>query len=264
MMKPKNFPSGASALLENIDYFHPGFSIDCVVFGYHEKTLKVLLTRYQGFDFWQLPGSFVLRNEDVDAAANRILRELTGLKNVYLRQFHLFGNADRRTGLREGSSDIFRKEYNIHMNKNHWFNNRFITMGYYALVDYTQVQVTSLSSNERVEWKDIHSGLPEYADHRIILEDALSTIRFQLGLIPIGRNLLPEKFTMSELRVLYETLLGKPLNRRNFERKVLSYDFIDKLDEQRKGVAYKSPQLFSFNKEKYFMREIKGLHSDWL
>ncbi len=263
-MDPKKITSGVAALLKNIDFFHPGFSIDCVVFGFHEKTLKVLLTQYKGFDFWQLPGSFVLKNEDVDIAAIRILEELTGLENIYLRQFYLFGKADRRIGLRTNSQEIFRKEYGINIDNNHWFNNRFITMGYYALVDYTKVKITPLSENERVEWKDFDSVFPYYADHRHIIEKAMETIRFQLNLIPIGRELLPEKFTMTELRVLYETILGRPLNRRNFERKVLSYNYIEDLNERLKGVAYKSPKLFSFNEEKYNQAEMKGFNTAWL
>ncbi len=256
--------SGLISLSQEEDVFHPGFSVDCVVFGFHEKTLKILLTNYKGFDFWMLPGSFVLRNENVNDAADRILKELTGLNQVYLRQFHLFGDAARRVGLQPGSREIFRDVLGINLQEQHWFNRRFITMGYYALVDYTQVQVSPLSENEFVEWKNVDSGLPNYADHADIVKKALDTIRFQLGLLPIGRELLPEKFTMTELRVLYETLLGKTLNRRNFERKVLSYDYIEKLTEKRTGVAYKSPNLFSFNIDKYKEAELKGLNADWL
>ncbi len=256
--------SGVSALREDISFFHPGFSIDCVILGFHENTLKILLTKYKGFDFWQLPGSFVLKDEDVDLAANRILKELTGLDKVYLRQFYLFGNANRRLGMRKESIEIFKQEYNIDLSNHHWFNNRYITMGYYALVDYTKVNIKPLSEKEKVEWKDYDSPFPEYADHRAIVDKAMETIRFQLNLIPIGRELLPEKFTMTELRILYETLLGRTLNRRNFERKVLSYDYIEKLMERRKGVAYKSPNLFSFNNEKYELAEMTGINTAWL
>ncbi len=263
-MKPDKVTSGVTALLEDMDFFHPGFSIDCVVLGFHENTLKILLTKYKGFDFWQLPGSFVLKDEDVDLAANRILSEITGLDNVFLRQFYLFGTANRRIGLRKESPEIFKREYGIDLSPNHWFNNRFITMGYYALVDYTKVKIRPLTGNERLEWKDYDSVFPEYADHRFIVEKALETIRFQLNLIPIGRELLPEKFTMTELRILYETLLGRPLNRRNFERKVLSYEYIEKLNERRTGVAYKSPNLFSFNDERYNQAEMRGLNTPWL
>ncbi len=255
--------SGLSSLIQNPNIFHPGLSIDCVVFGFHEKTLKVLLTNYKGFDFWMLPGSFVLNDENVNNAAHRILYELTGLENVFLRQFYLFGDANRRID-RKNTRDVFESLYGIKLDDKHWFNRRFVTMGYYALVDYTKVKISPLSENERVEWKDFDSGLPEYADHNTIMHKAMETIRFQLGLIPVGRELLPEKFTMSELRVLYETILGKPLNRRNFERKVLSYDYIDKLNERLKGVAYKSPTLYSFNLEKYKQAEVKGLNTEWL
>ncbi len=256
--------SGLASLSQDEDFFHPGFSIDCVVFGFHEKNLKILLTNYRGFDFWMLPGSFVLKNEDVNTAANRILYELTGLDKIYLRQFHLFGDSNRRVGLQKGSKEIFKNVLGINLDEKHWFNHRFITMGYYALVDYTKVNISPINENEKVEWKDINSGLPNYADHQNIMQMALNTIRFQLGLIPIGRELLPEKFTMTELRILYETLLGKNLNRRNFERKVLSYDYIEKLEEKRKGVAYKSPKLFSFNLKKYEEKEMKGFNSDWI
>ncbi len=252
--------SGLAALSKEARFFHPGFSIDCVIFGFHKGKLKVLLTNYKGFDFWMLPGSFVLKDENVDVAAHRILHELTGLKKLYLQQFYLFGDADRRIGMQKGSQEVFKDVLGITIDHEHWFHDRFITMGYYALVDYTKAKITPLSENERAEWKEVDSGQPTYADHQAIVRKALETIRFSLGLVPIGHELLPEKFTMTELRVLYETILGRPLNRRNFERKAISLGYIIKLDEKRKGVAYKAPSLFSFDKKKYKQAQTKSFH----
>ncbi len=260
-------------LLKSEDVFHPGFSVDCVIFGFDGDQLKVLMINYPGFDFWKLPGSFVFKNENVDDAALRILQERTGLKNIFLRQFHLFGNKDRLDnwggwGHNEvhgtWRKKVLEKLYNIRSDIQPWFDSRFITLGYYALVDITQVKLKTLTPDyDLVEWKAINEIPVFYADHQEIINKSLETIQSQLSVLPIGKELLPEKFTMTELRMLYEAILGRKLDRRNFQRKILSFGYIGKLNEKRKGGAHKAPSLFYFNEKKYQEAQMRGIGVSW-
>ncbi len=251
--------SGLAALKKPDDFFHPGISVDCVVLGFHEGILKILLSRYEGFDAWMLPGSFVFKDEDVDAAAHRILKERTGLDNIFLRQYYLFGDAHRNLTLKKESKQSFKDVYGIDIDENHWFYRRFMTVGYYALVDFTQVQLSEGYEGETIEWKELNSQLNFYFDHEKLVQKAIETIRQQSGYIPIGKELLPEKFTMPELRTIYETIMGRSLDRRNFQKKALSFGYIEKLDETKKGGAHKAPILYRFNPEKYKQAQDVGM-----
>jgi len=225
----------------------PSVSIDCVIFGFHEGQLKILLNKFNNHKKWMLPGGFVYIDENVDTAAYRLLKERTGLQKIYLTQFYLFGDCDR-TNIEE-NRHILRENYDEH-NAAHWFAQRFVSVGYYSFVDFTEVKIKN-KKDEDVEWFGLNE-IPElYSDHNKIINKALDVIRIQLGFIPIGYELLPEKFTMSELRVIYETILGHTIDRRNFQRKMLSSGLVLQLDEVSKKWGIKSAALFSFNKEKY-------------
>lgn len=229
------------------DTLLPSVSIDCVIFGFHDGELKILLNKFDTLQKWMLPGGFVWINENVDAAAYRLLQERTGLQKIYLTQFHLFGDCDR-TDIQENKEILERN--NVSEGKKHWFAQRFVSVGYYALVDFTKVNI-KLKEDEDVRWYSM-SEIPKlYSDHNKIIEKAVSTIRLQLGYVPIGYQLLPEKFTMTELRVIYETILGQKLDRRNFQRKMLMAGLVIQLDEVSKKFGIKPTALFSFNKEKY-------------
>ncbi len=251
--------SGLAALKKGDDFFHPGISVDCVVFGFHNGILKILLSRYKGFKEWMLPGSFIFKDEDVDAAAHRILKERTGLENVFLKQFYLFGDVSRKINFREESRLAFKKYYGIDIDENHWFYKRMMTVGYFAFVDFTQVQLSDGYEGETIEWKELNSNITFYFDHKNLVNKAIETIRQQLGFMPIGKELLPEKFTLPELRTIYETLLGKPLDRRNFQKKALSLGYIEKLQEKRKGGAHKSPILYRIDPIKYKQAQSDGI-----
>ncbi len=251
-MEQKTQLSGIAALQKAEDFFHPGFSVDCVVLGFHNGNLKILLTRYKGFDKWRLPGSFVFKDEDVDAAAFRILKERTGLDNVFLKQFYLFGNSDRNRKYEQRVSDVLKELYQIDLPEDHWYNRRIMTLGYYALVEYSKVRLPERGyEGEFIEWHDLDHTEPMYADHSDIVKKALEMIRLNLNVLPLGKELLSEKFTLPELRVIYETILGNSLDRRNFQRKILSFGYIEKLNEQRKGGSHKAPNLYKFDTEKY-------------
>ncbi len=236
---------------QNYQQYLPHLSIDCVVFGFHESALKVLILKLKDQDLWGLPGGYVKNEESLNDAANRILTERTGAQDIYLQQFRVFGDLNRSEGFFEDYDD------------KQWHKQRFISIGYYALVDYTDVTPVVDEFSSACEWIDV-ANLPNFMmDHGRILEKALATLRKQLNYKPIGMSLLPEKFTMPELQKLYEIILAKKLNRGNFYRKILRFGILEKLNESRKGGAHKAPDLYRFDPEKYRDALQNGLQSEW-
>lgn len=241
-------------------YFVPSVSIDCVIFGFHDNQLKVLLLKVVNYHGWGLPAGFIYKEEDIDAAAQRILQERTGLTDIFLQQFYIFGNANRCDN---NITKIAFDNLQIKAKPNNWLLQRFLTVGYYALVDFKTVNASHDIFSEEFEWHDIDC-LPTMAmDHGQIVQQALLTLRTHLRYEPVGYNLLPEKFTMPELQKLYETILGKKLDRRNFQRKMLSYDILKRLKQRREGVAHKAPYLYSFDLKKYSTALKDGFQSAW-
>ncbi|QQL48654.1 NUDIX hydrolase [Mucilaginibacter ginkgonis] len=231
-------------------------SIDCVVFGFHEGQLKVLLLKMRNEAKWYLPGGFVLKQEQLDVAANRILKERTSLDHIFLQQFHVFGDPARS----QPHTDMYN---GMVEDKDNWFATRFITIGYYALVDFHNTVPTPDAMSEACVWCNLEEVPALSLDHGQILENALYTLRLQLNYLPIGYNLMPNEFTMPELQKLYETILGKKLDRRNFQRKILAFDILNRSEHPRKGGAHKAPYLYSFNLEKYEQALKDGLASGW-
>jgi len=233
------------------EIYLPNLSIDCVVFGFNNNTLKVLLLKMKNSTHWGVPGGYILKDENINQAANRILRDRTGAESIYLQQFRVFSDLNRSEGFFEDYPDGI------------WNKQRFLSIGFYALVNYSDVNIKLDEFSDACEWKSIND-LPEFMmDHRAIFDKALIRLRKQLNDKPIGYNLLPEKFTMPELQKLYETILGKKLNRGNFYRKILRYDILQKLDESRKGGAHKAPDLYQFDVEKYKKALEQGLNNGW-
>lgn len=231
--------------------FIPHISVDCVVFGFDQSALKVLLLRLKDQPLWALPGGYVRRDESFTVSATRILKERTGAPDIFLEQFEVFGDLNRSEGFFEDYPDDL------------WHKQRFLSVGVYALVNFTDVTPVVDEFSDRCEWCDI-SELPEMMmDHRHILDEALLTLRRQLNYKPIGLNLLADKFTMPELQKLYEIILGKKLNRGNFYRKMLRFGILEKLNESRKGGAHKAPDLYSFNAVHYNEALKNGLQSEW-
>lgn len=239
-------------LLNGDQTFLPHLSVDCVIFGFHEDKLKVLLLKWKGSGQWCLPGGFVKKDEPINDSANRILKERTGLQFIYLKQFHTFGEPERER----------KKEEFLNLQgatKKSWIMQRFITIGYYALVEFSKVNPEPDLLSEECKWCDIHK-LPRLVyDHSTILATALETLRLSLNDYPVGFNLLPEKFTMPELQTLYETILDKPIDRRNFQKKMLALGLMDRLKERKTGGAHKAPYLYRFDKKKYEKAMKQGL-----
>jgi len=230
----------------------PSISIDCVVFGFNAGALKVLLLKIKDQDLWSLPGGYVGKQEDIDAAAKRILFQRSGAQNIFLQQFGVFAELNRSEGFFAEFEDTL------------WHKQRFVSLGFYALVDFTDVIPVVDDVSSDIEWRDIDDIPALMMDHRKIFDEALLTLRRQLNYKPIGYNLLQEEFTMPELQRLYEIILDKKLNRGNFYRKMIAYDILDKMDEPRKaGGAHKAPNLYKFNTEKYQAALENGLKEGW-
>jgi ADP-ribose pyrophosphatase YjhB (NUDIX family) len=231
-------------------------SIDCVVFGFHEGQLKVLGLKIKNEASWYLPGGFVMKDEPIEMAADRILKERTGLDKIFLQQFRVFGDPDRARPHHDMYKDMIPQEEN-------WFSMRFLTIGYYALVDFVNVNPTPDGHSESCTWYDL-TDLPDFKlDHAQIVQSALDTLRLQLNYQPIGYNLMPKEFTMPELQKLYETILDKKLDRRNFQRRMLGFGILNRSEQPRKGGAHKAPYLYSFDLEHYQNALKEGLKGGW-
>ncbi|MCY1723044.1 NUDIX domain-containing protein [Prolixibacteraceae bacterium Z1-6] len=234
-------------------------SLDCVIFGFHDNELKVLTLQLKRTLENALPGGFLKKEETLEEAAKRVLKERTGLDQIFLKQFKVFSDPLRSKNNPQ-KPDYIDDDLPYDLD---FFAKRFITIGYYALVDFTKVNATPDVFSQKCEWKNITESSNYILDHYEIIRDALEVLRLQLRHQPIGYNLLPDKFTMPELQKLYETILGRELDRRNFQRKILSYKILNKLGERKKGGAHKSPFLYEFNLEKYQKALNEGLSGTW-
>ncbi|WP_347050379.1 NUDIX hydrolase [Flavobacterium olei] len=247
-------------IIENSENYQPGLSIDCVIFGFHDNQLKVLLLKVNQSLKWSLPGGFIPADQDIDTAAITILNSRTGVEGVFLRQFATFGKVKRND---QHFSQKALEYLQIDEEKGKWLTRRFVTIGYYALVDFLKIIPNAMNDFEIAEWID-HKEVPELIlDHKEILDKALDTLRIELNLMPIGYNLLPEKFTIPEIQKLYETILDRKLDRRNFLRKITNIGILKKLEEKKSNVAHKAPNLYSFDKEKYDEVLKNGLNQGW-
>jgi 8-oxo-dGTP diphosphatase len=228
----------------HFDQYIPQLSIDCVIFGFHDNALKVLLSKFTKLDLWALQGGFVYQNEDIDVAAVRILKDLTNLSNIYLKQYNTFGKVDRGA-----NNEVFKKaleNYVFDIDSIPFLKQRFISIGYYSLVDFEKVTPSVGQYFECSTWHDINN-LPDLIfDHVEMIETALETMRQSLDYQLVGFNLMPEIFTMKELQCLYETILGIPLKRNNFQEKMLSLNILERLEKQYSGGAHKAPYLYKF------------------
>lgn len=257
--------------IEEITTFHeqlinqclPGNSIDCVIFGFDNHQLKVLLLQWKHEKVWSLPGGFIDKNDDMDEAAYRVLQERTGLKSIFLNQFYTFGGKERSqvNGVTQAKrfEKLLKGFKNVNQDITNWLKQRFITTGYFALIDINKTKPRTDFLSEKCEWKSI-KDLPELMmDHRKIVKKALDHLHIQLNYLPIGINLLPQKFTMQDLQKLYEAILRTPLERSNFQRKILKLGILVRLEKQMSGAANKAPYLYKFDKVNYQQLIEKGI-----
>lgn len=214
----------------NYSYPRPALTVDCVVFGLDDDDLKVLLIQRDLEPFsgkWSLPGGFVHVDETLDDAARRELEEEAGLSKVFLEQLYTFGELNRDP------------------------RERVVTVAYYALVNIRDHRVHAATDARNAAWFPVLDTPSLGFDHRKILRVALDRLKGKVRYQPIGFELLPAKFTLSQLQHLYETILERQLDKRNFRRKVLSMDFLEETDEIEQDVAHRAARLYRFNEARY-------------
>lgn len=223
-------------------------SVDCVIFTIQDNQLKVLLTKLFVESNWMLPGGFILKNEQADDAAIRILHQRTGAEHIFLEQFKIFSSPDRFS-----FESLFKHKELIPEDIIGFdgIQKRVISIGYFALVNYESLKTTGGVFEEDTLWADVKK-LPTLAhDHAEIILEAIKALQKELYLKPIAYNLLPEKFTMPELQKLYEIILDKSIERSSFQKKMLKWNIYERLEERREGVAHKRPFLYRFDKQKF-------------
>ena len=197
-------------IVQRIEENIPHLSVDCAILGFHNEELKILLSKFPIVDLWALQGGFVHQTEDIDDAAKRVLEERTGLTDIFLKQFHVFGKANRP--LLEHLK-LALKDTPLPLEKIPSLQKRFIAIGYYSLVDFSKVLPKAGIFFERSQWFNINELPPLAFDHEEIIQKALETLRLSLDYSLVGFNLMPETFTMGELQKLYETIVGEQLSR---------------------------------------------------
>jgi 8-oxo-dGTP diphosphatase len=231
------------------DKYIANLSIDCVIFGYEEKELKVLIAKSKlGTDFWNLPGGYIIKNESIEKAASRILKIRTGLENIYLEQFRVFGGENRiiNSKFRDFLLTHFSQKYN--KTDAEWMTDRFICIGFYALVEISKVNPQKGELDESLEWRSI-KNIPEMMhDHNEILDYALEALRQNIDQKLIGFNLLPETFTMREVQELYEAVYDKQFAMNNFQKKILELNVLERLEKKFTGAQNKAPYLYKFKR----------------
>ena len=211
-------------------YARPAVTVDCVVFGLDDQDLKVLLIQRDIEPFagrWALPGGFVKMDETLEESALRELGEETGLTKVFLEQLYTFGNLGRDP------------------------RERVVTVAYYALVKLLDHKVQAATDARDAAWFAV-DDLPKLCfDHDDIVETALKRLQGKVRYQPIGFELLPPKFSLTQLQRMYEIILERTLDKRNFRKKVLSLDILDELDEVEQDVAHRAARLYRFDERKY-------------
>nr|WP_297789564.1 NUDIX domain-containing protein [uncultured Allomuricauda sp.] len=231
----------------------PQLSIDCVIFGYKNNELKVLISKLRyGKELWSLPGGYILQTESIDEAASRILKDRTGLDNIYLEQFKAFGGKDRIIGsefrelVREGLHNFDPNRFDDEVID--WVTSRFVCIGYYALVDLNKVEPRIGEFEEFLKWVSV-GELPKMThDHNEIVAAAHKALRQNLDEKLIGFNLLPEEFTMREVKELYEAVYDREFPMNNFQKKILGLNVLERLGKKFTGAQNRAPYLYRFKR----------------
>ena len=204
-------------------------SVDCIIFGFDEGKLKILIGRRKynpGRGEWSLYGGFVAADEDVDEAAKRTLYELTGMRHIYMKQVGAFGKVDRDPG------------------------ERVISIAYYALINVSEYE-ENLRLEHGLEWVDVDNIPQLYSDHNEMVSKAHKLMQDKLKTEPVGFRLLPRLFTLTQLQRLYEVVYGAELDKRNFRKRVKDMDFIEKTELIDKKSSKRGAYLYRFNRRIY-------------
>jgi 8-oxo-dGTP diphosphatase len=212
--------------ISHLDYFNIAISVDCVIFGYDDKELKILLIKSDLEEFsglYSLLGDLVRPDEDLEDASYRVLKDRTGLDDVYLEQVHTFGTVGRHP------------------------SGRVITIAYYSLIDITHHKLR-LNHNE-LHWHSVKDIKKLAFDHKLILNTCLQRLRSQVMEQPVVFNLLQDKFSLRELQEVYEAILGVKLDRRNFRKKITIKDWLQDLNEMETNLSHRPGKLYALKKQ---------------
>ncbi len=219
------------------DFPRPSVTVDCVIFGLDGSSLKVLLIQRDSppfADAWALPGGFIEMTESLHDAALRELKEETSVDNLYIEQLYTFGDVERDP------------------------RGRVITVAYYSLVNLSGHPARADSDARNAGWFEINN-LPGLAfDHQKVFDLALHRLKTKVRYEPIGFELLPEKFTLAQLQHLYEVILQKDFDKRNFRKKIKNMDMLVPLDEYQSKVRHRAAQYYRFDREKYQAKKLSG------
>ncbi len=242
--------------IQQIKTFVPGISLDCVVFGYYGGVLSVLLLKYRNADAWSLPGGFLPADKEMEAVVNDVLLARTGIKDVFLTQYRTFSSLNRGWSANEQSrlvsveiEKMWPKEHRSELRA--WFDQRFISTAYMALMDSEKATLVPDHLSESCEWIPIAELPPLVLDHQEMITSALAYLRVQINYLPIGKSLLADRFTMNDLQSLYESILQKKLDRGNFQRKMHKLGVLIRHEKLMTGASNKAPYLYSINEEVY-------------
>ena len=218
-------------------FFQFGLSVDCVVFGYHERKLKVLLIKRGAHPFkgdWALPGDLVYPNENIDVAAQRILKDLTDIDNLFMEQTKVYGAVDRHPA------------------------GRVITTAYYSLIDISKHDPQASAWADGVYWVNLEDCPKLAFDHDDLLEDAIQALRQRVRHKPVGFELLPKKFVLTQIQELYEALLDEEYDKANFRKRILSKGLLIDLEQKQTNVPHRPARLYAFDEERYNLLKNKG------
>ncbi len=241
----KNKSMKENVMKTNTTDMLPSLSVDCVIFGYSENSLSVLV-RSENVTVnnkivieWKLPGNHVLRNEDIYTTAARILKEQTGLEGIYVKQFQVFSSIDR----------LYRRPQDFVWVKPRLLDERVITVGFYSLVN-----IDSIKTEEMIEvakWMNVYEVEDLMFDHNEIFDEALKKLRYDLLHEPLVFELLPEKFTLTQMQKIYEAIFNTTYDKRNYRRKINKMAYLKPTEEIQSGVSHKPARYYVFDREIY-------------
>ena len=220
-------------------------SVDCVIFGYEDNRLKVLVRKELVpledaiVEEWKLPGNHVLRHETIDDTARRILKEQTGLENIFAKQFFVFSDPER----------LRRRPQDYEWVKPRLQDERVLTVGFYSLINLKDIDNSNLI--EEARWVNVKEVTELMFDHTLIFNSALLKLRYDLTHEPLIFELLPEKFTLTQMQKVYESIFDTVYDKRNYRRKINKMPYLISLDEFQCGVSHKPARLFRFDKNVY-------------
>ncbi|WP_235298416.1 NUDIX hydrolase [Portibacter marinus] len=207
----------------------PSLSVDCVILGFEDDQLKVLLIQHHGGPKdgeWALPGDFVHKNIDLESMPYEVLKRLTGIEDIFVDQFGAFGACER-------------VDY-----------RRIITIGYYALISPGKYELKIGNGAKKVQWFAVDRVPCLIFDHNELVEAAIRQLQMDLDIKPIGNNLLPEEFTLTQMQKLYEAILGEKQDTRNFRRKIANLKILKETGKVDDSAPHRAPKLYQFDQSK--------------